>query len=226
MKALTLIFIGLAVFTLCTASLLAAESNGMKRSYWGLVGGVNLGQFIGDNSDALEFYGGGEKKFRFGVAIGVFAHLGIGNNFAIEPQVLYSQKGAKYGDLAPSWDDQLVLKLDYVEAPLFFRVYVYSSQSIKVNIFGGGYFGYLVRSKYKYSEVGYEEEGDLEDILVVPMEEIDYGPVFGAGMAFPAQAVIYRLDVKYSLGLAKLFYIPPDDDIRNGVISILFSIGF
>lgn len=220
MKTRTLILSAVLIFSLCAANLYAAEQREVKRSYLGLAFGLNLGQFIGDNADAAEFYGGGEKKMRLGLAVGAFAHLGIGNYFALEPQVLYSQKGAKYGDAFPGWGDELTLILDYVEVPVLARIYI--TNSPKINIFGGGYFGYLLSAKYKYSEIGYEEEGDF---LIQP-EDIDYGLVLGAGGAFPTSTVILRIDLKYSLGLAKIWDMPPNDDIRNGVLSILASIGF
>ncbi len=226
MKKLTLILVGILVLSLCAASLFAAESGDVKKRYFGLVLGLNAGQFIGDNADAAEFYGGGEKKSRTGVAVGVFAHLGIGNIFAIEPQVLYSQKGSKYSYDAPGWNDETTLKVDYLEVPVFVRVYIPPIPVVKVNLFGGGYFGYNIVAKYIYTEPGYEEEGDLDDIIIVPVEDIDYGLVFGAGVAYPRNKVIFRLDLKYSLGLAKIWDDPPDDDIRNGVFSILASIGF
>ena len=222
MKTHTFILIGVLLFTLTAATLIGAETTEVKRSYWGLLFGLNFGQFIGDNSDALEFYGGGEKKVRTGAAVGLFGHVGLGNVVALEPPVLYSQKGGKYGDAFPGWDDTLVLKVDYLEVPVLLRIYILPTQTVRVNLFGGGYFGYNIASKYKYSEIGYEEEGDF----AISPEEIDYGVVFGAGFAYPTRSVILRLDAKYSLGLAKVWDLPPDDDIRNGVFSVLAGVGF
>jgi hypothetical protein len=63
-------------------------------------------------------------------------------------------------------------------------------------------------------------------VFVTPIEKIDYGLVFGAGVAYPVSKAILRLDFKYSLEFAKIFDFPPDDDIKNGVFSILASVGF
>ena len=114
MSKLILVFTIVLVLTLCAAGLFAAESEQqeVKNTYFGALLGLNFATFHGDNADAAEFYGGGEKKSRTGVAVGAFAHFGIGKIFAIEPQVLFSQKGAKYEYTEPGWTESLVVKLD------------------------------------------------------------------------------------------------------------------
>jgi hypothetical protein len=203
----------------------AEDSTSRKNTYSGLIFGSNFSRFIGENSDANEFYGGGEKRTRIGVIVGAFTHLGMGKYLALEPQVLFSQRGAMYGGYDPSWNDELAFKLDYVEVPVILRVYFSSGTSIRMNIFGGGYAGYNVIARYKYSEYGYLEEGDLEDILAVPMENLDYGVLFGAGVVFQMRQVIFRIDTHYSLGLVRIFDIPPDNDLRNGAIGLIASVG-
>ena len=226
MKKLTLILASIVVFSLCTANLFASESGDIKKSYYGVLCGFNFDRFIGENSSAAEFWFGGEKKSRMGLAVGAFAHLGIGNIFAIEPQALYSQKGSKYSGAFPGWGDEMTFKVDYLEVPVIVRVYIPPIPVVKVNVFGGGFFGYNMVAKYRYEEIGYEEDGDIDDIFVVSTEDIDYGLVFGAGAVYPISNVFARLDLKYTLGLAKIWDYPPDDDVRNGVFSIIASVGF
>jgi hypothetical protein len=203
----------------------AEDSASRNNTYSGLLLGSSFSRFIGENSDANEFYGGGEKRTRIGVVAGAFTHLGMGKYLALEPQVLFSQKGAMYGGYDPSWNDELTFKLDYVEVPVILRVYFSSGTSIRMNILGGGYGAYNVIARYKYTEYGYLEEGDLEDALSVHMENIDYGVLFGAGVTIQLRNVILRIDTHYSLGLVRIFDVPPDNDLRNGVISLNASIG-
>ena len=226
MKKFTLILVGIVVFSLCTASMFASGSEDIKKTYYGVLCGFSSARFIGENSDPSPFYPGGDRGSRLGITLGAFAHLGIGNIFAFEPQILYSQKGCKYSNAVPAWDDQFILKVDYLEVPVIVRVYIPPIPIVKFNVFGGGYFGYNIVAKYRYTETGYEEEGDLDDIFVPNVEDIDYGLAFGAGAVYPIMNVIVRLDFKYSLGLAKIWDFPPDDDIRNGVISVIASFGF
>jgi hypothetical protein len=226
MKKLILILAVIFVFSIYTDRLFASDSADIKKSYYGAVFGFNFARLIGDDSDAAYFYGGGEKKSRTGIAAGAFAHWGVGNILAIEPQVLYSANGGKYGDAFPAWNDEWTLQIDYLEVPVIVRVYIPPIPIVKANVFGGGYFGYNLKAKYKYTEIGYEEEGDLDDILIPKVEDFDYGLVFGAGAVYPIGNVIARLDLKYTLGLAKIWDYPPDDDIRTGMFSIIASIGF
>jgi hypothetical protein len=223
MKKSRIILVIVLGAVLGAAGFLAAEpGNG---TYFGPILGLNFSSLIGDNSDAVEFYGGGEKMTRMAFAAGAFAHFGFGGLLALEPQILFSQKGGKYGDADPAWNDELTLKIDYLEAPVLVRVYIPLIPVVKASVFGGGYAGYNVTAKYRYEETGYEEEGDIEDAFFYPLEELDYWIVFGAGAVLPLAGLLLRLDARYSLGLAKLFDIGFDDDLRNGVFAILASIG-
>jgi hypothetical protein len=219
MRKTTLIFAVVVIMNLFTFGLFAAETKEkeFKKTYFGVLGGLNFGTFIGDDADATSFWGGGEKKSRTGIVVGGFAHFGIGDMFAIEPQVLYSQKGAKY----TQGGSELTLKMDYIEVPVFARVYIPPIKAVKVSVLAGGYFGLNISNKYKYEEPGYEEEGDLENT-----NNIDGGLLFGAGVAFPFSKSILRFDLIYSLGLAKTFNLTPEVDIQNGAFSILASVGF
>jgi hypothetical protein len=225
MKKSRNIIVIVLIAVLGAAGFLAAEpGNG---TYFGPVLGLNFSSLIGDNSDAAEAYplGGGEKMTRTAFAAGAFAHFGFGGLLALEPQILYSQKGGKYGDAIPAINDQIIYKMDYIEAPVLVRVYIPMIPLVKASVFGGGYAGYNIAAKYKYSETGYEEEGDIEIAFGQEIEDIDYGIVFGAGAALPLAGLLLRVDARYSLGLAKLVDFGVDDDVRNGVFALLASIG-
>ena len=77
----------------------------------GLKAGASLTNFVG--ADASGF------KDVYGFHGGVFANIGFTDMFAFQPELLYSQKGAKSQILAGGYSTQ---RLHYVDLPLAFHV--------------------------------------------------------------------------------------------------------
>ena len=73
----------------------------------GIKAGASLTNFVGDDANAFQ---GRTVDYRFGFQAGVFANIGFAKLFAFQPELLYSQKGAKLKDvdagvrLARRWD--------------------------------------------------------------------------------------------------------------------------
>jgi hypothetical protein len=89
------------------ASALTAQAQGAKT--FGLVAGVDFSTLSG--SDASD------NKSKTGFMGGLFVAIPVGARMAVEPEVLYSMKGSKFGD--GTYDETLTL--DYIEIPVLFK---------------------------------------------------------------------------------------------------------
>jgi len=76
---------------------------------------------------------------RIGFHGGLAAHIHLGQQWAFQPELLYSQEGAKIGDAT--------VKLDYVNLPLMIQ-YMFNNG---FRVEAGPQFGLLVNSKYSAS---------------------------------------------------------------------------
>lgn len=76
----------------------------------GLKAGASLTDFAGE--DAKNSY-----DSRFGFHAGIFANIGFARLFAFQPELLYSQKGAKF-----SGNSDAGIRLHYIDVPLAFHV--------------------------------------------------------------------------------------------------------
>jgi len=117
---------------------------------FGPIVGLNVADVVGDdvNSDGRVI----------GAHAGVFVNLGITDNFMIEPQVLFSMKGAKL-----KGDD---LKMNWVEFPIWVRYEMESG----LNFNAGPFLGLLL-------------SGDVGDFDVKDnYKSIDFG--LGAGIGY------------------------------------------
>ncbi len=172
-------------------SVIVNKTNAQLLFEYGIRGGVNLASF-NDSKQEID-------SRRIGILAGVYGKVRISSiPISIQPEVLYSQKGAEINGVE--------VKLSYIEIPILARVNLSQKGIIKPHIYLGPYLGF---------NLNYEEEpsGDLEEA-----NNMDYGLVFGAGIN------VKKLNVglRYSLGLKEIFEI---EEERNNVIAIIFGYG-
>jgi opacity protein-like surface antigen len=84
----------------------------------GLKGGFNLSTFSGADSKGSEY--------KAGFAAGPYVNFGVSDNFSIQPEFLYSQKGASQDDIPyPSGttfiNSTAKTTLGYLDVPIMFR---------------------------------------------------------------------------------------------------------
>ena len=78
----------------------------------GIKAGPSLTSFNGRDADGL--------KYKFGFHGGVLAELGVADNFAIQPEVLFSTKGTK--GLDEFSGEEVKFNLSYVDIPVLLKV--------------------------------------------------------------------------------------------------------
>lgn len=157
---------------------------------FGIKGGVNFASLNGDDVDGLDS--------RTGFHLGVLAEIGLTEQFAIQPEVLYSAKGAEDGDM--TW------KLDYVSVPVMAKYYVIEGLSIEA----GPYVAFNVKSEAEMNG----ETVDLKD----GTESTDFGAGVGLGYSLP-MGVFFQ--GRYAFGFTD---IATDGNVKNGVAQL--SVGY
>ena len=208
----------LAAFTLGAAPL-AAQSVSV-----GPMGGASFFTFNGSDSDIFsdpDVGVGLDKGTRVGFAAGAFAEFEFGTRWAIEPQLLYIQKGAKYsGTLSdPDLGDVDVstsLNTDYVQIPVLFKAeFRNPSGSVTPALFVGPAFGFNIGCSLSVDagEVG-SGDTDCDDDTV---KSTEFSVVFGAGLEFNR----FSLQGRYDLGLSE---IAEGADVKNG--GFLVTLGY
>lgn len=179
MKSLTKI-----VVTLVFATLLFTNSVSAQDLRFGFKGGVNL-----SNMDAKDL---SDKNMIIGFNGGLFLKVPISENFAFQPELLYTTKGAelKYDNLLATGTASF--KLSYIELPLLAVINITKN----INIHGGAYIASLIGANVKnVSDVGiFNFENELEKS---DFEAIDYGLVGGVGLDFEK----FSIGLRYDYGL-------------------------
>lgn len=140
---------------------------------------------------------------RAGVAIGAFARFNVNETFVIQPELLYSGKGAKIDITEDGASYKSTTKLNYLSIPVIAKLYVNSG----FNLQAGPQFDFLLSAKEDY-EVSYAGEFESgEDDIKDDIKSLDFGLAFGLGYDFPNG---FGLDARYMLGVSELANSPED----------------
>lgn len=149
----------------------------------GIKGGLNLYSLNSDIDNAYDV----KPSFH----IGLLGHIHITNHFAIQPEVVFSAQGTKYGD-------NLNLNLNYVNAPVLFQ-YMFDNG---FRLQAGPQVGFLVAAK-----------ADGEDVNR-NFKSIDFGMAVGASYVHPPSG--FGIDARYNHGITTIAETENVDTYNRG----------
>jgi outer membrane immunogenic protein len=214
MKKLCASLIGIAILmSLAPTSALAQDIT------WGGRLGLNMST-LSTNVDV-------DFKSKICYTAGVFATIGLMNALTFQPELLYSNKGAKYEETFEDQIYKVMVILNYLEMPLLFKYNfgMMGDSQWMPNVYAGPYAAYRLNGKFK---VKFDGQTETEDINSDEMNTIDYGLVLGAGLDVPMGRGQITFDVRYSLGMANTAKNDPGENekTRNRVLQALVGYSF
>ncbi len=175
------------VFLFCGLAATQADAQELETRI-GIKGGLNLSNLYVDDVD--------DENARVGFHAGIFAKMQITSFFALQPELLYSTKGAKaegaFGDGK--------FNLAYIDLPVLAVI----NLGENFNIHAGPYVSYLISSSVSTEDGFFSDESTSLDRD--NFNSFDYGVAAGIGFNFGAAS----LGIRYNLGL---------NEIANGTVS-------
>lgn len=184
--------------TAVAAAPVSAQMMGGRSMQIGVKGGLNFSKPSVEAPEA-------DISTRTAAGGGVFLSIPIGGIY-LQPELLYSQKGAKVtaGDGS---DIDLTLKMDYIEIPVLLRVPLGSGSSVSPYLLGGGAVSFEASCKFSGESGGISIDVDCDGNdyeLELQRKSTDFSAVVGAGVAIPAGSGAVILEGRYTLGLVDL----------------------
>jgi hypothetical protein len=172
-----------------------------KDMSFGVKGGLNISSITNAEEDGVN------SKSLVGFHIGFFGEFMISDQFAIQPELLYSTQGVKLEFDGEEGD----LKVDYINVPVMAKYYLADAFSLEL----GPQIGFLVSSKV--------ESGGLSEDVKDETKPIDVSLGFGANYNFAEK---FMLGARYNLGLTRLQeeLFPGELESKNSVFQI--SLGY
>lgn len=207
--------LALSMGTLISGSVSAQQQqtsaeNGLRTKF-GLKAGLNLANLYSDNVK--------DENFKAGLNAGLFAKLPVARGFSIQPELLYSNKGARQTyDIGP-FEGEYRFNLHYIELPVLAVINVAKN----FNIHAGPYVSYLAGANI----TRLDEDNDVNDITNLEADNfnrIDYGLAGGIGLDFQNLTV----GARYNYGLNEIGESGLSGEVtknsKNSVIN--FYVGF
>ena len=217
--ARTVIGLVIAAILLAPAGIYAQEQqtsadSGMTAKF-GIKGGLNLTNLYVANVSS--------EHMKAGFNAGVFAKLPVTRGFSIQPELLYSVKGAKddYNNLAEG-SGEYRFNLGYIELPLLAVV----NLAPNFNLHAGGYAAYLVSANVEDVNSNGTITGATE-LNADNFQRWDFGLVGGLGFDIEN----FTLGARYNYGLTnigKSGSLSGDltQNSKNAGVSIYIGLGF
>jgi len=192
-----------------------AAENSLSPKF-GLKAGFNLANLYVDEVK--------DENFKAGFNAGVYAKLPVTRGLSIQPELLYSNKGAKLTYDLPNilgGDGEYRFNLHYVELPVMAVINVVKN----FNIHAGPYVSYLAGANV----TRLDDDNDINDITELEADNfnrIDYGLAGGIGFDFQN----LTLGARYNYGLREIgesgFSGEVTRNSKNSVINVYLGIAF
>lgn len=193
---------------LCTFAIVGAFgiSEVAAQPSFGLRGGLNLANFNDvDNTES-----------RTGFMAGAYVNIGVPMSpISIQPEVLYTQKGAEMSGTVGGEPITSTTKLDYIEIPVLAK-FSFAPGPVTPHVYFGPYLGFNVSAEAETEAAGQSATQDIKDSV----KGTDFGVVVGA----EAEISKFNVGVRYGAGLTEIS--EDGGDGKNGVFSIVAGISF
>jgi len=144
---------------------------------------ANLGVKAGLNTYTLKGDGMSNVDRKLGYHLGLIGHIHFSDQFALQPELVYSVQGAQYSVSGA----ELKLNLNYFNVPVLFQ-YMFDNG---FRLQAGPQLGFLASAKSVFNN----SESNVKD----DFEKIDLGLSVGASYVNPATN--FGVDVRYNAGL-------------------------
>lgn len=178
----------LSLFMMTSFGVVSAQSSTVVGPEFGIKAGVNMSNLYSDDVD--------DKNVLWGFNAGVFAAFPIADNVFIQPEILYTTKGAELEYNSDIISGTSKFKLGYVEVPLLVRFNLTENFNIHV----GGYASYLVNAKVTNDTDGGDGLDFDEDLDADDFQRFDAGLSAGVGLDFNPISI----GLRYNYGLTTI----------------------
>jgi len=160
------------------ASLMMIGTVSAQHANFGIKGGLNVYNVKDDNESNYDS--------KTGLHVGLFAHMHLNKQWALQPELLYSGQGAKF----TTSGTESKLKLDYINIPLMLQ-YMFDNG---FRIEAGPQVGFLVGAKTETNGTNVDVKDQLKGA--------DFG--LGLGLGYIHVPTGFGVDARYNFGLSNI----------------------
>ncbi len=209
MKRVTTVLIVLFVLVIVMNTTTAQPIN------FGVKAGLNFANFGGEES--------GDWSSRTGMAFGGYFEYPLSNTVSVQPEVIYTMKGARQTDRytfqGAAYTETLTFKYNYLEIPVAGKLSIpLDNTNLTPVLFAGPSFAFRLSSGWEMKEEGDRYEGDDDRV-----KSFDFGFLIGGGAMFNIGARFVEVEIRYNMGLTSLDDSGNNHSIKNNVLMLMAS---
>lgn len=191
----------------------------------GLRLGANLPNvsFTDEDGNSIDEF---DSKSNTGFVFGAVLELGVSENFAIQPELLFSQHGFAFDDTFFGEKISVKTRFNYLQLPVLAKA-KFGSDAFGFNIVAGPHLGFGIGDITTEAEVLGEKEKESSSWDDAEFKRLDFGVTGGVGISFAAGPGRLGLDARYQLGLGNLISEPEGSEKasnRNMQLSLSYII--
>ncbi len=193
----------------------------------GFKGGASLARFQGQDISY-------DVETKTGFTVGGLLTVSVNNYFAIQPEVLFVQKGTKGSVSAFEFSFQGVRyhegywedRLNYLEVPVLFKLTIPVDAKVEPGLFVGPSFAIKLSAEEKWASTFSDSNGVLlgessgvEDIDKL-IKDVEFGVAVGGDLKINVRFAKVFVDVRHTLSLTRI------DKPRDILLSKIGTYGF
>jgi hypothetical protein len=193
-------------------SMLPVSSVAQTKIDVGFKGGASFAHFHGEDISY-------DVDTRNGLTVGGFLTVNVNNYLAIQPEILFVQKGTNatvsafefnwsYGICYHEgyWED----RLSYLETPVLVKLKIPTGAMVEPGLYVGPSFAIKLMAEEKWESTFLDSNGVLlehgsgtEDISK-RINDIDFGLAFGGDLMIDVESAKIVIEARYTLGLTRI----------------------
>ncbi|HLR25723.1 MAG TPA: porin family protein [Fodinibius sp.] len=201
------------LFTFLFSSAAEAQSVQDPPLHWGLKGGVNIATMYGDEVH--------DADVRAGFTGGLFLNYRFTPNWSIQPEVLFSMKGADLDQGLTGEDGGADYEIGYLEIPILAKYTFTTNSMVKPYLNAGPQIGFALWGDSNGRDLDDDQLKDAEFALAMG------GGIDLAVASSPEDFIqTVGLDLRYTLGLTDAFDVSGDPEARNHAFLAAITVGF
>lgn len=203
-----------ATLLLCSAPVSAQQAWAGRTS---LKVGPSFSSFWGDTKDA-------NFENRTGISAGIELSFPLGNGFAIQPEALYTQKGARASGIEDDYKLRVEYDLDYIEIPVLVSITTPSEGFLHGRLYIGPFIAALLHDDVRATYAGIEVPRNLLRDFTPEngFSPVDAGGIIGiGGLFYFTDHLAFTFDARLVVG-----GIPLDWDDRDFMANRSLSLSF
>ena len=211
MKKLTLTVLAV----LCAASLVPAAG---KLTFGVKAGMISANMLTADNEV--------QWTAKWGIMGGAFACFALSDMFAVQTEVLYSPKGARYTLTDGTTTLTATVVAPYIDIPLLLKFFLPtgSSEGVRPVVFAGPYIAFKAGAGKFKTDIAYSGQHDVSEDTLTNLKGTDFGFVLGVGAEFPLNTMKITIDVRWGKSLSTIS--TEGDNTKNKVWTFLLGFSF